>query len=58
MLSPPAARRYSSTGDEDPALGALDDLVRGRVRILISKPHHSRSAELLWRRYRGATAGI
>ncbi len=39
-------------GDGDPALGALDDLVRGCVRILISKPYHTRSAEPLWRRYR------
>jgi len=38
-------------GDGDPALGALDDLVGGRVRILVSKPFHTRSAELLWRRY-------
>jgi hypothetical protein len=45
-------------GDDDPALGALDDLVRGRVRILISKPFHTRSAEPLWRRYRRAKARI
>jgi hypothetical protein len=45
-------------GDNDPALGALDDLVRGRVRILISKPFHTRSAEPLWRRYRRADARI
>ena len=45
-------------GDNDPALGALDDLVGGRVRILISKPFHTRSAEPLWRRYRRARARI
>ena len=45
-------------GDEDPALGALDDLVDDRVRILVSMPFHTRSAEPLWRRYRGAKARI
>jgi hypothetical protein len=34
-------------GDDDPALRALDDLAGGRVRILISKPFHTRSAEQL-----------
>jgi hypothetical protein len=33
-------------GDDDPALPALDNLVRGRVRILVSMPFHTRSAEL------------
>jgi hypothetical protein len=46
------------TGEDDPALGVLDDLARGRVRILISKPYHTRSAEPLWRRYRPAKARI
>jgi hypothetical protein len=45
-------------GEDDPALGVLDGLARGRVRILISKPYHTRSAEPLWRRYRGAGAQI
>src|SRR6266704_5350436 len=45
-------------GDDDPALGALDNLAGGRVRILISKPFHTRSAEPLWRRYRRAQARI
>ena len=45
-------------GDDDQALGALDDLVSGRARILISKPFHTRSAEPLWRRYRRAKARI
>ena len=46
------------TGEDDPALGVLDGLARDRVRILISKPYHTRSAELLWRRYRRARARI
>jgi hypothetical protein len=45
-------------GDDDPALGALDDLIRGRVRILVSMPYHTRSSELLWRRYHRAKARI
>jgi glyoxylase-like metal-dependent hydrolase (beta-lactamase superfamily II) len=45
-------------GDDDPALGALDELVRGRVRILVTLPFHTRSAEPLWRRYRRAKARI
>jgi hypothetical protein len=45
-------------GDDDPALHALDDLVRRRVRILITMPFHTRSAERLWRRYRPAGARI
>jgi hypothetical protein len=45
-------------GGDDPVLGALDDLTGGRVHILISKPFHTRSAELLWRRYRRAQARI
>jgi hypothetical protein len=53
-----AARRSAGGRDHDPALGALDDLVRGRVRILISKPFHTRSAEPLWGRYRRAKARI
>jgi hypothetical protein len=46
------------TGDDDPALGTLDDLAGGRVRILVSKPFHTRSAELLWQRYHQARARI
>jgi hypothetical protein len=45
-------------GDDDPALGVLDDLAGARVRILISKPFHTRSAEPLWRRYRRASAHL
>jgi hypothetical protein len=45
-------------GDDDPALGPLDDLVRGRVWILVSMPYHARSAESLWRRYHRANACI
>lgn len=46
------------TGEDDPLLGVLDDLAGRRVRILVSKPFHTRSAELLWRRYRRAQARI
>ncbi|WP_156028084.1 MBL fold metallo-hydrolase [Candidatus Solirubrobacter pratensis] len=45
-------------GDDDPALDVLDDLVRDRVRILVTMPYHTRSSESLWRRYRGAKARI
>ena len=45
-------------GDDDPALGALDHLAGDRVRILLSKPFHTRSAEPPWRRYRHAQARI
>jgi hypothetical protein len=45
-------------GDDDPALDVLDDLVRGRVRILVTMPYHNRSSESLWRRYRSAKARI
>jgi hypothetical protein len=45
-------------GDDDPALVALDDVVRGRVRILVSMPFHTRGAEFLWRRYLSANARI
>lgn len=45
-------------GDDDPALPALDDVVHGRVRILISKPWHTRSAGSLWQRYHSAKAHI
>jgi hypothetical protein len=45
-------------GDDDPALGMLDDLVRGQVRILVTMPFHTRSSESVWRRYRGAKARI
>src|SRR6266487_6967037 len=43
-------------GDDDPALDVLDDLVRGRVRILVTMPYHTRSSESLSRRYRSAKA--
>jgi hypothetical protein len=43
-------------GDDDPVIDDLDALMRGPVRILISIPYHTRSAELLQRRFadRGA----
>jgi glyoxylase-like metal-dependent hydrolase (beta-lactamase superfamily II) len=45
-------------GDDDPAVDVLDELVRGRVRILVTMPYHARSSESLWRRYRNAKARI
>ncbi|HEX3331843.1 MAG TPA: hypothetical protein VHS27_18110 [Gaiellales bacterium] len=45
-------------GDDDPVLGVLDDVVRRRVRILVTMPYHTRSSESLWRRYRSAKARI
>jgi hypothetical protein len=39
-------------GETEPLLAALDEIVRGRVRILITTPFHVRGAELLWRRWR------
>ena len=43
-------------GDDDPALDVLDDLVRDRVRILVTMPYHTRSSESLSQRYRSAQA--
>jgi hypothetical protein len=37
----------------DPLLAALDEIVRGRVRILVTTPFHVRGSELLWRHWRG-----
>ena len=45
------------TGEDDPALGTLDELAGTRTLILISKPYHTRSAELLWRRYQAPIYG-
>jgi hypothetical protein len=45
-------------GDDDPVVATLDDLVCGGVRILVTMPYHTRSAEWLWRRYRTAKARI
>lgn len=39
-------------GDIDALIGALDAIVSGRVRIVITMPYHVRDAEPLWRRYR------
>jgi hypothetical protein len=62
---PPTATAYALNDDVgtvlvDPladerapeVLGALDALVRGRVRILVTIPFHVRGSELLWRRWR------
>ncbi len=43
---------------EDPVIGVLDNLVRSRVRILVTMPYHTRSSEWLWRRYRSTKARI
>ena len=40
--------------DADPVLELLDELAGDRVAILITIPYHVRSAEDLWRRYRGS----
>jgi glyoxylase-like metal-dependent hydrolase (beta-lactamase superfamily II) len=45
-------------GADDPVVEALDDLVSDSVRILVTMPYHTRSAEWLWRRYRNAKARI
>jgi hypothetical protein len=39
-------------GEAEPLLAALDEIVRGRVRILVTTPFHVRGSELLWRRWR------
>jgi glyoxylase-like metal-dependent hydrolase (beta-lactamase superfamily II) len=38
--------------DDEEVLTALDGIVSGRVRILITVPYHVRSSEALWQRYR------
>jgi hypothetical protein len=37
---------------DEQLLAALDEIVRGRVRILVTTPFHVRGSELLWRRWR------
>jgi hypothetical protein len=39
-------------GETEPLLAALDEIVRGRVRILVTTPFHVRGSELLWRHWR------
>jgi glyoxylase-like metal-dependent hydrolase (beta-lactamase superfamily II) len=39
-------------GGAEPLLAALDEIVRGRVRIFVTTPFHVRGSELLWRRWR------
>jgi hypothetical protein len=39
-------------GETGPLLTALDEVVRGRVRILVTTPFHVRGSELLLRRWR------
>jgi glyoxylase-like metal-dependent hydrolase (beta-lactamase superfamily II) len=47
ILVDPVARAGSEA-----LLAALDEVVRGRVRILVTTPFHVRGSELLWRRWR------
>lgn len=44
--------------EHDPVLDQLGRIVDGPVRILVSIPYHTRSAELLWHRYRTHDARI
>jgi DNA-binding MarR family transcriptional regulator len=37
-------------GETEPLPEALDEIVQGRVRILVTTPFHLRGSELLWRR--------
>ena len=39
-------------GEVEGLLSTLDELVRGRVRILVTTPFHVRQSELLWLRWR------
>lgn len=39
-------------GESEPLLPALDEIVRGRVRILVTTTFHVRGSALLWRRWR------
>jgi glyoxylase-like metal-dependent hydrolase (beta-lactamase superfamily II) len=39
-------------GEVEPLLLKLDEIVRGRVRILVTTPFHVRQSELLWLRWR------
>ena len=39
-------------GESEALLTALDEVVRGRVRILVTTPFHVRGSQLLWRRWR------
>jgi glyoxylase-like metal-dependent hydrolase (beta-lactamase superfamily II) len=39
-------------GEVDELLSTLDEVVRGRVRILVTTPFHVRQSELLWIRWR------
>ena len=38
--------------EDQPLLAALDQIVRGRVRILVTTPFHVRGSGVLWRRWR------
>jgi glyoxylase-like metal-dependent hydrolase (beta-lactamase superfamily II) len=50
---PLRSTKGSLVADEsEQLLAALDEIVRGRLRILVTTPFHVRGAELLWRRWR------
>jgi glyoxylase-like metal-dependent hydrolase (beta-lactamase superfamily II) len=40
------------TAETEPLLTALDEIVRGRLRILVTTPFHVRGSEVLWQRWR------
>ena len=44
--------------DADPVLIQLDALLQAPVRVLVTIPYHTRSAEALWARYRNRDARI
>jgi glyoxylase-like metal-dependent hydrolase (beta-lactamase superfamily II) len=53
LSGPLRSTKGSLVADEsEQLLAALDEIVRGRVRILVTTPFHVRGSELLWRRWR------
>ena len=40
-------------GDPGPVFSLVDDILRDRLTVVITIPYHVRSAEEIWRRYRG-----
>ena len=40
-------------GDSGPVFGLVDDILGERLAVLVTVPYHVRSAEEIWRRYRG-----
>ena len=41
--------------DSGPVFGLVDDILGDRLVLLVTVPYHVRSAEEIWRRYRGQT---